>query len=146
VVDGVAESGRLFVLRGGLGTRTVNADVASADRLARIAGPAAGGRFGAALLALAPAGAPGPGGLAVSALHADGGSWPATGGIYVFSGADLAGGADVTAARFIPGDAPNMHLGAFLAAPSGGRSLAAGAPTEDADTGDVRLFDLSAIR
>jgi hypothetical protein len=145
-IGGVADSGRLFILRGGAGNRSVNADAASADRLARIAGPASGGRFGTALQTVAAAGGSGAPDLAVGAMHADGDSWPGSGGVYFLGGADLTAAVDASAARFVPSDTPNMHLGAFLAAVDGGRRLAAGAPTENADTGEVRLIDPAQVR
>ncbi|MEW6441693.1 MAG: FG-GAP-like repeat-containing protein [bacterium] len=138
----VMDSGSLFILKGGSGSRTVDADAVSADRLARIDGEPAFGRFASAILPLPDIDGDAVPDLAVSAVHADGARWPVTGKICLFSGADLTSGPSVAAARAIPGKARDMHLGAFLAHVRGGEWLAAGAPTEDGNTGSVRLYRL----
>ena len=139
-IHGARDSGRLFILRGGSGKRTVNADVPSPQLLARIDGEPNCGRFGSVALPVGDVDGDGTPDLAVSALHADGNPWPMTGKIYLLSGGALTAGANVIAA--IPGEARDMHLGSFLALLSKGGQLAAGAPTENANTGRVRLFDL----
>jgi len=48
----------------------------------------------------------------------------------------------VASAQAIPGNARDMHLGSFMALVGNGTRLAAGAPTENLNTGAVRLFDL----
>ena len=141
-IDNVIDSGRLFILRGGSGPRTVDVNVASIDRLAKIDGEPQGGRFGSVIQLIGDAQSGSAPDVAVSAVHADGVSWPMTGKILLFSGLALTDGIDISSARSIPGEARDMHLGSFLAPVAGGRQLAAGAPTEDANTGKVRLFGL----
>ncbi len=138
-IGGVANSGRLYILRGGPATGTFGTDVAS---LATIDGEPNGGRFGSVLLPLADVNGDGLQDLAVSAPHADGSPWPMTGKIFLFSGSSLTAGATVASARAFPGTARNMHLGSFLALVGKGTRLAAGAPTEHSNTGTVRLFNL----
>jgi hypothetical protein len=121
-IAGVSDSGRLYIFNG------------AGNQLAKIDGEPNGGRFGSAILPVGP-------GLAVSAVHADGDPWPATGKIFLFNGS-LTAGATVNSARVIAGEVRNMHLGSFLALVAQGPRLAAGAPTEDANTGKVRLFNL----
>jgi len=143
VIANVSETGRLFILKGGSGKRTVNADVGlSPDVLAKIDGEPNCGRFASEILPVADVDNDGIPELAVSAEHADGNPWPMTGKIFLFSGRTLTAGATVASARVIPGEARDMHLGAFLAVVGKGSRLAAGAPTENANTGRVRLFDL----
>jgi hypothetical protein len=84
--------------------------------------------------------------VAVSAEHADGNIWLMTGKVFIFSGKGLVKGATVASATPIPGDARDMHLGAFLASAKKGRQLIAGAPTELVNTGSVRLFRLGLQR
>ena len=135
-VANVSESGKLSIFK-------VNTNVIppSPELLAKIDGEPNCGRFGSAILPLQDIGDGAPG-LAVSAVHADGNPWPVTGKIFLFSLTPGASGAVATPARAFPGEARDMHLGTFLAQVAGGRKLAAGAPTENANTGSVRLFDL----
>ncbi|RJR38311.1 MAG: hypothetical protein C4567_12855 [Deltaproteobacteria bacterium] len=141
-INEVPESGRLFILKGGTGARTVNADVSSPDLLAKIDGEANAGRFGSVLLPVGDMDGDGVPDLAVSAVHADGNPWLMTGKIFLFSGAALTAGATVATSVAISGDARDMHLGNFLALVDSGKLLAAGAPSERANTGTVRLFSL----
>jgi hypothetical protein len=141
VVSSIAETGRLFILSGGTGSRTVNAD---ADYLARIDGELNSGQFASAILPVKDMNGCGSPDLVVSAVHADGTGWPMTGKLFFFSGRDLTRGATVDWAKVIPGTERDMHLGSFLA-PFGEQWLAAGAPTEKTNTGRVRLFDLSSV-
>lgn len=145
VVQGVAESGRVLILKGGRGARAVKADAPGPDVITRIDGLPEGGHFGTAMLAV-PRAAGGTPDLAVGAVHADADGAPATGAVFVFDGAALAGATSATQALALAAEAPNVHLGSFLAQPSEASVLIAGAPTADAGTGLVRLFDLAAIR
>jgi hypothetical protein len=141
-INDVPDSGRLFILKGGAGARTINADVFSPDLLAKIDGEPNSGRFGSAILPVGDMDGDGAPDLAVSAVHADGNPWPVTGKIFLFSGATLTSGATVAGAGPIPGDARDMHLGNFLAMVAPVKLLAAGAPSERANTGAVRLYSL----
>jgi hypothetical protein len=49
----------------------------------------------------------------------------------------------VESAKVVSGNARDMHLGTFLAVVTEGKWLAAGAPTESANKGSVRLYDLA---
>jgi hypothetical protein len=139
-VNGVLDSGRLFIIKGGEGERRVNADSASPDLLAVIDGKPDCGRFGSTILAVGDLDDDGTPDLAVSAVHADGDPWLMTGKIYLISGNVLNGEANVI--NSIPGEARDMHLGSFLALVAEGNQFAAGAPTENVNTGKVRLFSL----
>jgi hypothetical protein len=143
VVNSVADVGRLFIVKGGTGTRTINADLASSDRLARIDGELNSGQFASKVASVRDAS--GNNILAVSAVHADGSPWLMTGKIFLFSGSDLTSGTPVGAVSAIPGESKDMHLGTFVKTVAGkwGKWLVAGAPTEDTNAGTVRLFGLS---
>ncbi len=142
-VDNVADVGRLFIVKGGAGVRTINADLDSPDRLARIDGELNSGQFASTITAVKNV--TGSSMLAVSAVHADGSPWLMTGKIFLFSGGDLISGTPLDAVSAIPGEARDMHLGKFVATVAGkwGRWLVAGAPTEDNNAGSVRIFGLS---
>jgi hypothetical protein len=141
-IDDINDSGRLYLLKGGSGKRTVNLSAPSPDLLAKIDGMPNCGRFGSAILPVGDLDGDGTPDLAVSAVHAGGKPWPMTGRIFLFSGRTLTAGATIANARAIPGTARDMHLGAFLALINNGTRLAAGAPTEDANTGKVRFYNL----
>ncbi len=136
--------GRLFILKGGEGIRTpvnLDANPRPDDLLIRIDGEPNCGQFATAILPLVDD--DGTPELAVSAVHADGEPWAMTGKIFIFSGSTLTAETTVDSARSIAGDARDMHLGTFLAMVGNGSWLAAGAPTEKANTGRVRLYDLA---
>ena len=136
--------GRLFILKGGEKNRTpVYLDTNPPELLIRIDGEPNCGQFATAILPLGDVDDDGTPELAVSAVHADGEPWAMTGKIFIFSGSTLiAAGTTVDSARSIAGEARDMHLGTFLAMVGGGSWLAAGAPTEKANTGRVRLYHL----
>ena len=141
------DTGRLFILKGGAGDREINLNEnpPPADILNRIDGEPNCGQFATAILPLKDVDGDHIPDLAVSAVHADGTRWPMTGKIFIFSGRTVTADTTVYSAIAIPGEAKDMHLGAFLALIKNRMRLVAGAPTEKANTGTVRLFDLGAI-
>ena len=148
MVAGTIDSGRLFILKGGPEvSRTDNCDSvgSSLKLLTTIDGEPNSGHFAAAILPVGQVDDDIIPDLAVSAVHADGNSWLMTGRIFVFSGETLSSEPSVSDAKTIMGDARDMHLGTFLALIKDGRWIAAGAPTENDNTGVVRFFDLSTI-
>ena len=128
------DTGRLYILGGG---------PSSLDLLATIDGKEKCGQFASAILPMGDVDGDGIPDLAVSAVHGDGNPWAMTGKIFIFKGSSLIEGATVETAKAIPGKARDMHLGAFLALVTKGTRLAAGAPTEGANIGSVRLYDLA---
>ena len=128
------DTGRLYILGGGL---------SSLDLLATIDGTEKCGQFASAILPVGDMDGDGMPDLAVSSIHGDGNPWPMTGKIFLFSGSSLTTAATAETAKVISGEARDMHLGAFLAMVSEGNRMAAGAPTEDANRGGVRLYDLA---
>lgn len=140
VVGDIADVGRLLVIKGGNYKGTVDSGTVL---LASVDGEPNSGQFATALLPAKDI--RGDNILAVSAAHADGSPWPMTGKLFLFSGTDVQQGTPVGSVKSIPGNARDMHLGTFLAQVQGRRGtlLAAGAPTEDTNTGRVRLFELS---
>ena len=138
--------GRLFILKGGEKNSTpvyLDTNPPPDDLLIRIDGEPNCGQFATAILPLGDVDGDGAPELAVSAVHADGEPWAMTGKIFIFSGSTLTAETTVDSARSIAGEARDMHLGTFLAMVGNGSWLAAGAPTEKANTGRVRLYDLA---
>ena len=130
------DTGRLYILGGG---------PSSLELLATIDGKEQCGQFASAVLPIDDVDGDGTPDLAVSAVHGDGNPWAMTGKIFIFSGSSLITGATVETAKVIPGKARDMHLGAFLALVTKGKWLATGAPTEGANIGSVRLYDLASV-
>jgi len=128
------DTGRLYILGGG---------PSSLELLATIDGNEQCGLFASAILPLEDMDGDGTPDLAVSAVHGNGDPWPMTGKIYLFSGSSLITGASVETAEVILGEAQDMHLGTFLATITNGTRIATGAPTEGANIGSVRLYDLA---
>jgi hypothetical protein len=143
-VSGEIDSGRLFILKGGPKTNSINnctSDVSSLELLYLINGEPNCGQFGSAILPVGDSDGDDVPDVVVSAVHADGNPWLMTGKIYLISGAEL--GQEISVAKKIEGKAKNMHLGASLALIGDGKTIAAGAPTENGNTGVVHLYDLS---
>lgn len=131
-------NGRLYILGGG---PSLGDGLSSLDLLATIDGKEKSGQFASAILPLGDVNGDHIPDLAVSAEHADGNPWTMTGKIFIFDGSTLTEEPAETI-RAIPGEARDMHLGSFLALVDG-NWLAAGARTEKANTGSVRLYDLA---
>jgi len=139
------DTGRVFIVSGGSGLRSVDLDAnpAPQDLIARIDGEPNGGQFGSAILPVADIDGNGTPGLAVSAVHGDGNTWPMTGKIFLVDGSKLGVGVTLASAAVFPGESRDMHQGAFLALIEERMWLVAGAPTDKANTGSVRIFDLN---
>lgn len=141
VAGGVGESGTVFLVKGGPGTRTVNLNAATPDCIAAISGAPDGERFGTSLLALGDVDGDAKPDLAVGAAHADSGRFAMTGKVYVLSGKDVTTPDPRGSARIVEEPAEDMHFGASLALGAGG-VLFVGAPTEDRNIGRIHRFGL----
>ncbi len=151
-VNGNAEQGRLYIVKGGSGPRTINLATATADLLTKIDGAAFFDRFG---FAVVPVGAiPEDGGkpnFAVTAIHADRDGATsittglASGKVYLFQGKDLTIGGDtlITKASVFNGPAYNMSYGTFLSPfAKNGPKLLIGSPTVNRQTGGAYAVNL----
>ena len=148
MVAGTIDSGRLFILKGGPKidrTDNCDGDGSPLKLLTKIDGVPNSGHFASAILPVEQVDGDLPPVLAVSAVHADGKPWLMTGNIFVFNGETLSGEPAVADAKTIMGKARDMHLGSFLSLVKGGKWIAAGAPTENDNTGVVHFFDLSTL-
>ena len=141
VAGGVAESGSVYLVKGGAGTRSVNLNAPTPDLIAVVNGAPVGERFGTSLLALGDIDGDARPDLAVGAAHADSGAFAMTGKVYVLLGRDVTAADPRALARRLEEPAEDMHFGASLALGAGG-VLFVGAPTEDGNTGRVHRFRL----
>jgi hypothetical protein len=149
--------GRVFVVKGGTGTRTVNLSPAPGtpipDLLTTIYGGEYLERFGSAMATLGDLDQDGKPDLAVAALHGtvpgattlDGGK--VTGLVRVFLGKDLKAdgtATQATAGRVLSRAQRSLHYGSFLAPfERGGPRLAVGAATANRQDGAVFVEDLT---
>jgi len=141
-VAGANETGSVFLVKGGGGTRTVDLNVASPSLLARVDGLRAS-QFGSALGTAADLDGDGRRELVVGAVHADSERYRSTGRVWVLKSTAVAGPDPFSTALVLDGDAPDMHFGAFVAADATGRQLLVGAPTERGNRGGFYRFDLA---
>ena len=95
--------------------------------------------FGTTIVPVGDMDSDGKADFAVAAVHADNGSFKATGKVYLFKGKDLANPATtITAATMFRGSGKDMHFGRFMTPfNKNGPKLLIGAPTENVNTGGV---------
>jgi hypothetical protein len=152
VVNGNAEQGRLYIVKGGSGPRTIDLAASTADLVTKIDGVAYFDRFGAVVT---PVGAiSGDGGkpnFAVTAGHADADGVTSlatglvSGKVYLFRGKDLTlgGATPLTTASVFNGPEYNMHYGTFLAPfTKNGPKLLIGAQSVNRQSGAVYAVNL----
>jgi hypothetical protein len=145
--------GRVVLVKGGAGARTVSVAAGSADVLTSVYGGEYLERFGAVVTALGDLDGDGLPDLAVSSPHANAAGatsldtgWT-TGAVRVFLGKDLAKDGSATpstAGRMLSRAGRNLHYGSFTVPfDRSGPKLAVGAPTANQQTGTVFVEDVA---
>jgi hypothetical protein len=150
--------GRVFVVKGGTGTRVVNLSPPPGTPIPELVTTLVGQdyleRFGSSIAVLGDVDGDGKPDLAVGAPHghAPGATSLETGWVsgraYLFLGKDLAtGGATtpVTAASILARPGRTLHYGSFLAPLPDGKRLLVGAPTASRQDGTVFVEDLAPV-
>ena len=137
------DRGRVFIVKGGTGRRTVNLDTTPAELLCRIDGGGLFHRFGAALSPVGDPDGDGKPGLAVGAPLADGDPNDLAGKVYFFRGKDIGPATTLAEGRSLKGMVKNQAYGTALAAGRKGQLLIGG-PGSTGGTGGVALVDVSA--
>lgn len=150
--------GRVFLVKGGVGTRTVNLGVPPGTLIPGLLTTLTGlgylERFGSTISPLGDLDGDGKPDFAVGAPHGHAAGatslesgW-VSGRVYVFHGKDVATsgiGTSASVATLITRPGKTLHFGSFLAPfLRGGPKLAVGAPTADRQNGTVFIEDLGA--
>lgn len=140
VVGGQRDTGSIFVVRGGTGLRTINADSSAPGVIVRIDGAALFDRFGASIAPLGDVDGDGVPDFAVGAPMAGMDAHLLAGRVYFFSGMGVTGSATLAAATVFEGAARSQLYGASLAF-AGPGPLLIGAPGASMNDGAVSMVD-----
>jgi hypothetical protein len=142
VVNNERDTGCLYIVKGGTGSRTIDLGTDPPDLLVRICGGDLFNRFGSAIALAGDTDQDGKPDFAVSAPLADCGGKPVSGRVYFFKGKDITAAATLGSASGFDAMAPNQGYGTFLAS-TGQGELLIGGPGSTANTGGVGMVDLS---
>lgn len=138
------DTGSVYVIKGGTGSRTVNANNTSADRIAQINGGALFDRFGSSIAAVGDVDGDGKADFAVGAATADvttAGN-DISGKVYLFKGKDINSSTTLANSTAFAGSMKDQAYGTFVT-PAGSGKLLIGAPGSNMNTGGVSMMDLS---
>jgi len=141
--NGIAsrDTGSVYIIKGGVGPRTVNADNASTDKLAQINGGALFDRFGSSIVPVGDIDNDGKPDFSVSSTLADVNTDDISGQVYLFRGADINSSTTLSNSKAFKGFMIDQSYGTSLA-PAGPEKLLIGGPTSDMNTGGVYMVDL----
>ena len=143
VVNGNRDTGSIYLVKGGIGLRTVNADTPSSNLIVRIDGAALFDRFGVSIYPTGDIDGDQKPDFAVGAPMADLDAFRQLAGkVYLFMGMDISGSTTLADSAVFEGFARDQGYGTSLAVADNTRLLI-GAPRTDSDTGLVSMVDLS---
>lgn len=135
------DTGSVYIVKGGTGTRTINVDSSPSDLIVRIDGTNLFDRFGSSI---ASVDADGDNliDLAIGAPLADVDSYLMAGKVYLFKGKDIGTTATLSNATVFKGNAKYQGYGTFLAA-APNKKLLVGAPSSKKYSGEFFMVDLT---
>lgn len=141
-INGKRDTGSVYIIQGGAGTRTIDLNAASApaDLIVRIDGMNLFDRFGTAITPVGDADGDGKADFAVGAPMADVNLNDLSGKVYLFKGKDVSAAAAPVNSTAFNGVVRNQGYGMSLSSDKKGRLLI-GAPRSHMDTGGVSLVD-----
>ncbi len=142
VVNGETNTGSVYIVAGGTGKRTVNADTFSFDLFSRIDGEALFNRFGFSIISVGDIEGDQMADFAVGAPMADANGLALAGKVYLFKGKDISGTTTLADSTVFEGVTKDQGFGTSLAVSKDGWLLI-GAPRTNADAGAVFMVDLA---
>lgn len=143
VVGGNRDTGSVYIVNGGTGKRTVNADAPTSGRIVRIDGAALFNRFGSSIVPVGDIDGDRKPDFAIGAPMADADALTTLSGkVYLFKGKDINGATTLAGSTVFRAHARDLGYGTSLAATRDGRLLI-GAPRADGDIGAVFMVDLA---
>lgn len=142
VINNNRDTGSVYIIKGGTGTRSINADSDKNSLIVRIDGNALFDRFGSSI---SPAGDVDDDNIpdfAVGAVTTDVDSSDLRGRVYLFKGRHIDSGTTLAKATVFNGTVRDQRYG-FSLAYAGNKRMLIGAPTSNSDTGGVSMVDLT---
>lgn len=135
------DTGSVYIVKGGTGTRTVNVDSSPSDLIVRIGGTNLFDRFGSSI-AVVDADGDNLIDIAIGAPLADVDSNLMAGKVYLFKGKDIGTTTTLSNATVFKGNARYQGYGTFLAA-APNKKLLVGAPSSKKYSGEFSIVDLT---
>ncbi|MBI4649807.1 hypothetical protein HY745_00610 [Candidatus Desantisbacteria bacterium] len=140
VVNGNRDTGSIYIVKGGIGNRTINVDSSSFDLVVRIDGESLFSRFGFSIACVGDIDCDQKPDFAVGAPLADTGTLTLAGKVYILYGRDINSSSTLVNSTIFEGYENSQGYGTSLAVKNG--RLLIGAPRTNKDTGRTYLVDL----
>lgn len=140
VINGNRDTGSVYIVKGGDGTRTINLNAAAADLIVRIDGNGIFSRFGSSIVSVGDLDGDSKPDFAVGAPMDDVNPNDLGGKVYLFKGKDIGPATTLVNSTLFNGMAKNQAYGTALASNKKGQILIGG-PRSTIDTGGVSLID-----
>lgn len=142
VINSNRDTGSVYIIKGGTGSRTISSADTSVDKIVRIDGNALFDRLGASIVPVGDVDSDGKADFAVSSTMADVNTGDISGKVYLFKGKDISSVTTLANASAFNGTIKDQAYGISLA-PAGNGKLLIGAPASNMNTGGVSMVDLA---
>lgn len=142
VINNNRDTGSVYIIRGGTGSRTINADSDQNSLIVRIDGNALFDRFGFSITSAGDVDDDNIPDFTVGAITTDVDSSDLRGKVYLLKGRHIDSSTTLAKATVFNGTTKDQRYG-FSLAYAGNKRLLIGAPTSNTDTGGVSMVDLT---
>ncbi|MBI5234112.1 MAG: FG-GAP repeat protein [Deltaproteobacteria bacterium] len=142
VINGQRDTGSVYIVQGGAGTRTINLNSASADLIGRIDGSTLFDRFGSTITPLGDTDGNQKADFAIGAPMADTEIHSLAGTVYYFKGEDINSAGTLANSTAFEGSASDQRYGSCISVTKNGRILV-GAPGAATGMGVSFLVDIT---